>query len=106
MKKEKKMNQVIKIKNFEGYTYHCSKCGAEIKHAFKVGNSNIIYGPECVLTIFRNAQKSIYLQIKRHKQLAKILQHKKVYHWEEYKIAHNFTDDQLENYFLEKGTLN
>ena len=100
------MNSVIKIKNLEGYYFRCAKCGREIKHAYKMMNENPIYGSECILTIAGIDKKQVKELLNREKMIKKILTYKSVYFFDEYCKAHNFTENQLVDYFLETGKLN
>ena len=102
------MKAVIrKIKNFAGYEYTCSDCGRTIKHAFYIDGKIGVFGSECVKKHLpgRLTEKQIKDQIDLHKRLAHILNNKATYSWKEYRDCRQWSDEQLENHFLETGKL-
>jgi len=100
------MKNITKIKNFEGYIYHCCKCGKELKHAYRIEKTEGIYGSECVLVLAGlKAKKQIKILNDREKQLQHILSNKSVYFFDEYCKSQNLNETEMVNYYLRTGKL-
>jgi|SaaInlStandDraft_3_1057020.scaffolds.fasta_scaffold00483_29 hypothetical protein len=89
---------IIKVANFEGYWFNCSKCGREIKHAYAVKGMAGVYGSECV-------KGSTAEQDSRMRIIGKMLKNKVRYSWYEYCEAHGYTEGQMIAHYLRNGSL-
>ena len=66
-------NTITKVANFEGYYFHCSVCGREIMHAYRINGGKEIFGKECVKTsAYGNTKKDIAIADQRMKKLDRL----------------------------------
>jgi hypothetical protein len=98
--------RIIKLKNFEGRYYTCSKCGHELKHAYRIDGGSDVYGAECIKHI-AGWSKQVKEQNNRMKNIEEMLVPNGLWGNSFFKAMsdRNLTEDEMINFYLKEGNL-